>query len=288
MKARSVAVLVVVVITWMLSGCTANPSTPDAATTAALRFLQSRQARDAGAMHGLLTARAEQAMTEADIARHIRDEQFRFGSLGAPTSPAEGWIRIPVSDYVIKTPGNEVHWPEVLLTLRYDGRRWGVAWVEPLAEAARRAYENNRDGDVLESARAITEIDPYHYRGPLEMHFAYRGLKRYREAEVAILRAMELANPPQQADVEDAYARFKLWLKHPEDAAPHARAALEKAAPYVPSLYSLRWRADTLVVLGRALLLTGDRAGAARAAEQAAQADPDNAGLAMLRRELAP
>lgn len=286
MNVRSLAVVMVVLMTWMLAGCAAAPSTPEAAAAAAQKFLEYRVAQNAGAMHGLLTERAAEAMTEGDIARYIRREQFQFGSLGLPVVLEDGNVQVPVADYRVTSGNREVRWPEVRLTLRYEGKRWLVGWVEPLADRARRAYENSQYGETLALGKAISAIDPYHYRGPLETHFAYRGLLRLREAEVALLRAVDLATVYQQADVEDAFARFKLSLGHPEDAIPHARAALEKAEPYVPGLYSARWKADALVVLGRSLLLRGDRAGAVAAADAAAGLDPLNAGLAMLRRGL--
>lgn len=286
MKTRSLAVLMVLVCGWMLTGCAATPSTPEAAVATAQKFLQNRAARDAAAMQGQLTERARKAITAAEIRRYIQNEAFRFGALGAPVVLADGWVQVPVADYRIENAGQEIHWPEVRLTLHYADKHWYVAWAEPLAANARRAYENSQYGEELELGRAISAIDPYYYRGPLEIHFAYRGLKRLREAEAAILRAGELATPYQAPDVEDAFARFKMALGHPEDAIPRARAALEKAAPYAPGLYSERWQADVLVVLGRALLLRGDKAGAADVVGRAAALDPENAGLAMLRREL--
>ncbi|HWI51049.1 MAG TPA: hypothetical protein VNT01_02765 [Symbiobacteriaceae bacterium] len=288
MKTRSLAILMVLIVSWMLTGCAATPATPEAAAATALKFLQNRTARDAGAMQGQLTERARKAITATDVGRYIQNEAFRFGALGAPVVGADGWVQVPVTDYRITNAGQEVRWPEVRLTLHYEGKNWHVAWVEPLTTKARRAYENSQYGEELDLGRAITEIDPYHYRGPLEIHFAYRGLKRFRDAEAAILRAGALAAPYQAPDVEDAFARFKMTLGHPEDAIPHARAALEKAAPYTPGLYSVRWNADVLVVLARASLLRGDKAGALDAVGRAAALDPENAGVAMLRRELTP
>ncbi|HYF92791.1 MAG TPA: hypothetical protein VD969_11160 [Symbiobacteriaceae bacterium] len=286
MKTRSLVLLVALFATLILPGCAATPATPEAAAVTAQRFLQSRADHDAGAVHGLLTERAREALTQGEVSQYLRGEEFYFGSLGAPTPAHEGWLQIPVADYRITSGGRQIRWPEVKLTLRYEGKHWRVAWIEPVAAAARNAYENNLYGEQLELARAIMEIDPYHYRGALEQHFAYRGLQRGREAEVAILRAAEQATPYQKPDVHDAFARFKLELGHPEDAVPHARAALEQAQPYVPDLYSHRWQADALVVLGRALWLQGDGAGALAVVKQAADADPANAGLAVLRREM--
>jgi len=288
MKTRSLAIVMVLFMSWMLTGCAASPATPEAAAATALKFLQNRTARDAGAMQRQLTERARKAITAADIGHFIQNEGFRFGALGVPAVVADGWVQVPVTHYRITNAGQEILWPEVRLTLHYEGKHWYVAFVEPLTTNARRAYENSQYGEELDLGRAITEIDPYHYRGPLEIHFAYRGLKRLREAEAAILRAGALATPYQAPDVEDAFARFKMTLGHPEDAIPHARAALEKAAPYAPGLYSQRWNADVLVVLGRASLLRGDKAGAVDAVDRAAALDPENAGLAMLRRELTP
>jgi hypothetical protein len=283
---RSFSVALILVLLWTLTGCSQTPATPDAAVAAAKVFLQARAARDADSVYGLLTGRAREVTKAGAVASYLRGERFSFGQVGAPVEKAPGWVQVPVSDYHVQSAGADTLWPQVLLTLHYEGKHWLVAWLEPALAAARMDYQNNVYGEELELAKAISEIDPYSYYGPLEYHFAYRGLKRLREAEVALSQAAALATPTQAPDVEDAWARFKLDLGHPEDAAPHARAALEKAAPYMPGLYSRHWQADTLVVLGRSLLLTSDRAGATDAANQAAQVDPHNAGVLMLRRDL--
>lgn len=286
MKTRSLLMLVSALLIWVLAGCTAAPVTPDAAAAAAGRFLQSRAAGDAGAMHGLLTGRAREAMTVTDISRFVRRETFAYGALGTPVTVAENQVQVPVSDYRVTTGGQEVRWPEVRLTLVYEENRWRVGWTEPLAASARQAYDNSQFGESLELARAISQIDPHSYRASLERHFAYRGLKRLREAEVELVRARELATPYETPAVEDAFARFKLSLNQPADAARLAQGALEKAAPYVPGLYSYRWQADTLAVLGRALLVQGDRAGALDAVTRALGVDPGNAGALVLAREI--
>lgn len=286
MKTRSLRVLFVCLLTWILAGCTAAPATPEAAAAAAEKFLQNRAAGNAGAMHGLLTAGAREAMTVSDISRFIRQESFAFGAVGAPVTVAEHWVQVTVSDYRVTTGGQEVRWPEARLTLAYEENRWHVAWTEPLAADAHQAYENGRFVDELDLARAIGEIDPYSYRAALERHFAYRGLKRLREAEAAIVQARELATAYEMPAVEDAFARFKLSLNQPGDAAALARGALEKAEPYVPGLYSYRWQADTLAVLSRALLAQGDRAGAEDAVTRALAVDPGNAWALVLSRSL--
>jgi outer membrane murein-binding lipoprotein Lpp len=292
MKLRRILVLVAVMLTAaMLSGCSAEPNTPDAAVAATRAFLQARVSRDAGAVYSLLSDRTRKDLPRADAARRVSHETVAFTGVGVPVPVAAGervLLQVPVTDVTVSTAQRELRWPEVRLTLEYDGRRWGVAWVEPLAANALQAYQNGRFGEALDLAGAITAADPSHYRGAMESHFAYRGLKRLREAELAILRARELATPSQVPDVEESFARFKISLGRPDDAIPLARRALEAAAPYSPHLYSQRWMADTWVVLGRALLASGDRAGAEDAAAQAEALDPQNADLAMLRRDLTP
>lgn len=234
-------------------------------------------------MHGLLTARARDAMTVSDISRFIRHESFTFGALGAPVTVAENRVQVPVTEYRVTVAGQDTTWPEARLSMVYEDKRWRVGWTEPLAARSHQAYQNSLFSEELELARSIDRIDPYSYRGALERHFAFRGLKRLREAEAEIVRARALATPYETPAVEDAFARFKLSMNQPRDAAALAQGALEKAEPYVPGLYSYRWQADTLAVLGRALLAQGDRAGAEDAVTKALTVDPGNASASVLR-----
>lgn len=272
----------------LLSGCGSQPPTPEGAAAVARQFLEAWGRGDPGAMDRMLTEAAQVATPDGAITRHIRQQKVTFDSLGAPVTADGALIQVPVQNLRITTANTTARWPEYRLTLQHDGRRWRVAWVDPLSEAAQQAYDNSRFGDQLDLARAISTIDPFHYRGPLELHYAYKGLKRFREAELALLRARELATPAQAPAVEDAFARFKVNMGVPADAVPLARAALDKAAPYMPDLYPPRWQADTLVVLARGLAGAGDLTGARAAAQQAASIEPQNASLAMLLRELPP
>jgi hypothetical protein len=269
-----------------LAGCSPAPATPEAALAVARRFMDARAAGDVGTVYGLLTDRARTAMPRSQAANFMRQQTVRYGGLGAPVAKGEGWVQVPVENLTLTSPDRQIRWPEALLSLHHNGRQWQVAWMEPLAAAAMSAYVNGTPSVELDLGRTIQEIDPYHYRGYLEIHFAYRELRRPREAEIWLTYAGERVTPYQVPDVEDAWARFKLSLDHPEDAIPHATAALTKAAPYMPGLYSPHWQADTLVVLAHAQLALGDRAGAAGTADKAAAIDPQNAQLAMFRLQL--
>lgn len=271
----------------LLSGCGSTPQTPEAALPVAEDFLIARSKGDAGAVYDLLTEGAREAMERPAVSSWVRGESVRFAGLGAPIARDAGWIQVPVQDLVITRDGHTVRWPEARLTLRHDGDRWQVAWADPLLYDAAIAYANSNYTQALELGRTITEIDPYHYRGALEQHFANRGLRRFREAEVWLIAAREAALGPQLADVEDAWARFKLELQQPADAATAARRALDHAQTYIPETYSRRWQVDTMVVLGRALLQSGDRAGAQAIVAQAQELDPLNGALAVFRQQLA-
>lgn len=283
MKARVWLLFAGVVVLLLTAGCASQPATAAEAVATARAFLTARAAKDVGALYGVLTPPVRDAVSLAEVAGFISRERFTFGSVGLPVERDEGWVQIPVFDVAVTTTDWETRWPEYRLTLRHDGRRWQVAWVDPLAHAALSAYQNSRYGDQLELARQIAQADPFHYRGPLERHYAYRGLKRLREAELALLRASELATPAQVAHVQETLARFRLDLNQPADAAALAREALRLAPA---GLYSPAWRADTLVVLARALVATGDRPGAEAAIAEARALDPQNASLAILVRSL--
>lgn len=285
MKLRSLIFLLLLIP--FLSGCSRVPNTPEAARDAAEAFLQARAAGNTAALHAMLTDRAQRSMNRAVVARHLEAELIQYGSLGTPRERAENWVQVPVSELVIRTDEVEVRWPEVWLSFHYDGARWRAAWPEPLMNISAAAYQNGLYSEVLASGRAIAEIDPYHYRGYLEQHFGHRGLHQPREAERMLIRAFEHALPSQEPDLEDAMARFQLELKQPADAARRASAAIAKAMPYTPHLYSVRWHADTMAVLARAQQQSGNGAAAVETLNRALELDPGNAALAVLRRALA-
>lgn len=268
----------------LAAGCGSEPATADGAAAAARTFLTARATKDTGAVYALLSDPVQKAVSAADITGYLRRERFTYGAISSPEEKGDGWFQVRITDLTVTTDEWETRWSDYWLTLQHDGRRWRVAWVDPMAFAALNAYQNSRYGDQLELARQIMAADPFHYRGPLEQHYAYRGLKRLREAELALIRAGELATPAQAPHVMETFARFRLDLGQPADAAGMARSALA-AAP--AGLYSPAWRADTLVVLARALLAAGDRPGAEAAAAQAGELDPQNASLAILMRGLA-
>lgn len=285
MRQRIFLALLLPVLLTLLSGCRATPSTPEAAAEAALAFMEARVAGNAAAVEGLLTVRAGREISRSQISRHFEETQASFGGLGSPSTVEPGVVRIPVRDLTLTSRERSILWPESWLTLHYEGERWRVAWAEPLFDVAAQAYQNDRLVDERDLGHAIVGIDPYHYRGYLELHFAYRDLKRYREAEVAINAALERATPVQKPDVHDAMARFKLQINAPGEAVSHARQALDLASPYIPNTYSIRWQADTLVVAARAALGIGDRASAEALVSQAAALDPENADLAIFRHQ---
>lgn len=271
----------------LLSGCRTAPATPEAAAEVALAFMEARIAGNAAAVESILTARARREISRSLISRHFEEAQASFAGLGSPSAVEPGVVRIPVRDLTLTDRERSIRWPETWLTLRYEGERWRVAWAEPLFDLASQAYQNDRLVDERNLGHAIVAIDPYHYRGYLELHFAYRDLKRYREAEVAINNALERATPVQKPDVHDAMARFKLQINAPGEALTHARQAIDLASPHIPNTYSTRWQVDTLVVAARAALGVGDRAAAEALASQAAGLDPENADLAIFRHQLA-
>lgn len=284
MQDRWLVSLLLVVI--LLAGCVTTPQTPEAARDVAVAFLQARAGRNAAAAYSLLTPYARKAMDNSTVVDHLTHEAVQFTSVGVPIPRETGWVQVPIQNLTTRTEEFQVRWPEAHLTLRYDGRRWLVAWVDPLLSQAMLAYERSSFVEQLTLGRTIAEIDPYHYRGYLEQHFAYRGLKRYQDAEERLARAWESATPPQRVDVQDATARFKLSLGQTDEAIKSALAALEQAAPFIPATYSKRWEADTLVVLGRAFLAKGDRKAAEDVVRQALATDPHNGPLAIFRHNL--
>jgi len=269
------------------AGCGAPPNTPEGAATAALGFLNARMEGDARAAYAQLTARAQKLIPLEKVSRLFQETEISYENVGQPWQVDTGVVRVPVRNVVIKEPGRIIHWPEIWLTLRWEDERWRVAWAEPLFADAALAYFNSRYSEGLELAESIIAIDPYHYRGYLEQHFLYRSLKQHREADAAMGSALHYATPVELPAVLDARARFKLDLNAPAEALEHAREALERARPYIPSTYSYNWQADTLVVAARAAMAMGDSALAAAFADEAAAVDPANATLAVFRQQLA-
>lgn len=286
MHQRSTWIGLALLLLAMLSGCSAQPNTPEEATATVQTFMQARVAGDAAALHAMLTARAETAISRSQVSRHVEGIRVSYTGLGSPSAVEPGVVRIPVRNLQLAGPERTVQWPESWLTLRYEGDRWRVAWAEPLFDEAANAFMNDLLTDQLKLGHAIVAIDPYHYRGYLELHFAYRDLQRYREAEVAIREALRKATTAQEPDGYDALARFQLVVNAPGEALATARRALELAAPLVPDTYSVKWQADTLVAAGRAALAAGDRTTAEAYANQAAGLDPANASLSVFRHRL--
>lgn len=270
----------------LMGGCGSTPPTPEAARAVAAHFVASLAARDDGAVYALLTEAARRSMDRESIAQYLSRYSVTYESVGGAVPRETGWAQAPVLGLVVTEPERTTRWSELPLTLHYEGGRWRVAWVEPLLKRALLEYEASNYIAELELGRTVVQIDPYHYRGYLEQHFANRGLNRLREAEWWLVRAKEVASAAQQPDVYDAQARFKLSLGSPEEAIRSARLALELATPLIPATYSRRWEADTLVVLARAQFFGGDRRGAEATAVRAAAIDPQNSPLAVLRMEM--
>lgn len=274
-----------VLLLLLLSGCAKQPNSTEAALATARNFMQARVAGNSRSAHALLTPAARKAITARQVDGLFEATRATYGSLGTPQVLEPGVVRIPVKELVLNEPDRQVRWPERWLTLQHDGESWQVAWAEPLFGPATQAYHNDQAAEALRLAQAIVAIDPHHYRGHLERHFAYRGLKRHREAELALQTALELATPAEKPDVHDAWARFQLAIGAPAGALSHAQQALELAVSHSDT-YSARWQADCLIVAARAALQLCDRATAEALASDAAARDPENATLAIFRHRL--
>lgn len=271
----------------LLAGCAREEPTAEAAAGAALRFMEALAGGDAGQVWGALTAEARRRMDSGAVASYLADHTVRFEAVGAAREIEPGVMRVAVRGVTVRDPGRAVEWSEWSLTLRWEEDRWAVAWAGPLFEPALTAYHNTRYHEQLNLARDIVAIDPYHYRGHLELHYAFRGLGRIRQAEYALNTAWERASAAEKADVMAARARFKLALGAPADALDLAREALDLARPYAPGTYSPSWQAETLVLAAQAALALGDVDAAQALAEEAAAVDADNAAVAVFRYQLA-
>jgi len=249
--------------------------------------MEALAAGDGGQVRAALTAEARGRMDTGAVAAYLAEHAVSFTSVGAAREVEPGVMRVPVRGVTVRDPGRTVEWPERFLTLRWEEDRWAVAWAEPLFEPALNAYHNTRYTEQLDLARDIVAIDPYHYRGHLELHYAFRGLGRIRQAEYALNTAWERASAAEKADVMAARARFKLALGAPADALDLAREALDLARPYAPGTYSAAWQAETLVVTAQAALALGDGEAAQALADEAAALDGENAAVAVFRYQLA-
>ncbi|MBP2017366.1 hypothetical protein J2Z79_000749 [Symbiobacterium terraclitae] len=282
---RRVLVLLVALLA-LTAGCGGELTTAEAAAASAQRFMASLSAGDFAGVWGALTSEARERMGSSAVAAYLRETEVEYDRVGDAVEVEPGLMRVPVAGLTVTDPGRTVKWPEAWLTLRQEGDGWLVAWADPLFDAALSAYHNTEYVEQLDLARAIVAIDPYHYRGHLEMHYAFRGLGRLRQAEHALQLAQERATAAQKPDVLAAWARFKLAIGAPADALGYAQQALDLAKPYYPGTYSPAWWAETLVLSGQAALALGDGETAALYAEAAAAADPKNAALALFRQQL--
>lgn len=270
----------------LLTGCGGELTTAEAAAASAQRFMADLSAGDFAQVWGALTGEAQERMGSRAVADYLGQTDVAYTGVGDAVEVEAGVMRVPVAGLTVTDPGRTVQWPEAWLTLIREDEDWAVAWAEPLFDAALSAYHNTDYLEQLDLARAIVAIDPYHYRGYLEMHYAFRGLGRLRQAEYALQLASERATGAQKADVMAAWARFKLALGAPEEAMSYVQQALELAEPYYPGTYSAAWRAETLVLGGQAALALGDGETAALRAEEAAAADPESPALALFRQQL--
>lgn len=286
MKHRLVLSLIVLALLGLTTACTKMENTPEAALSVARLFMDARANRNAGALYSLLTDAAREAMDRTAVNNYVAGQRVTYGSLGAIIQHDDGWAQVAVHDLSIASEGRTVRWPEALLTLRYEDEQWRVAWAEPLIAQAAAAYHRGDYMVELDLGRTVADVDPYHYRGPLEQHYAYRGMDRPREAERLLLRAAQLATPIQQPDVQDATARFKLSRGLEGDAIEHARTALNLAAAYIPATYPVAWQVDTMVVQARAHLAIGDRQAAEELVRTASELDPGNSSVLMLQQTL--
>nr|PZN73677.1 MAG: hypothetical protein DIU55_02420 [Bacillota bacterium] len=271
----------------LLTGCARVEPTAEAAAAAAQAFMESLAAGDFDRVWNALTPEAQRRMGTAPVAAYLDDHQVTFAAVDAAREVEPGVMRVAVRGVAVRDPGRTVEWPEWWLTLRWEEDRWAVAWAEPLFEPALSAYHNTDYPEQLDLARDIVAIDPHHYRGHLELHYAFRGLGRIRQAEHALNAAWARATGAQRADVMAARARFKLAIGAPAEALALAREALSLARPYAPGTYSASWQAETLIVGARAALALGDREAAQALADEAAELDPANAALAVFRYQLA-
>ncbi|MEW8978437.1 MAG: hypothetical protein AB2385_08520 [Symbiobacterium sp.] len=274
------------VLALLVAGCGAELSQEEAAAADAERFLAALAAGDFTLVWNALTGEARERMGSDAVSAYLEQTQVTYKEVAQAVEAEPGVMRVRVNGLVLTDPGRTVEWPEAWLTLRREGERWAVAWAEPLFDLALNAYHNTEYTRALALAQAIVAIDPYHYRGHLELHYAYRGLGRLRQAEHALRTAEERTTAPQRADVAAAWARFKLSLGDAEEALNYAQRALVLARPYSPGTYSPAWRAETLVLAGQAALALGDAETAAALAEEAAEADPESPALAMFLLEL--
>jgi len=270
----------------LIAGCSPVSTAPAASIETAEAFLKARAAGDAPTLHRLLTDTAQKSIARAELIRFLAAESFSYGTLGAPVVRESGWVQIPVSRVRITQLEREITWSEYRITMYHDGRQWRVAWAEPLFDLSLLAYARNAFDEQLRLGVLINEIDPYHYRGYLEQHFSYRGLVRLKEAEVWLSRATDYATGPQRPDVLDATARFLLSIGAAAEAKAAAEQSLQSASAHVPTTYSRRWQADTMVVLARAQLALGDWEGANATVSQALFIDPENGPLAVFQMEL--
>lgn len=269
----------------VLAGCFAVPASTQEAAKAVETFLMARAEGDAKTVWSMLSPKAQKAISRDRVADYLAMQSVSWESIGAAEA-GDGFMQVPVHNFVVRGETYQQTWPEYRLTLTHDGKRWRVSWVDPLLYRAQSDYQDRNFAEELDLGRTATEIAPTHFGGYLEMFYAYWGLDRYREADWVLLTATQKAQPYQLPEVYDATARFKLGINQPDDAVRFARLVLDGAASY-PSLYSKAWQADTLVVLGKAQLVKGNRAEAEAAANQAGEIDPTNGTLAAFRWMLA-
>jgi tetratricopeptide (TPR) repeat protein len=125
-----------------------------------------------------------------------------------------------------------------------------------------------RDADAIESYRRAAEIDPNSWEARYALGVAYISAGQPRTALEPLREAIQLA--PDQGDVHLALASAYDQLGQSGDALVTGREALERAA-------SAEAQAQARFIIGRALYLQGDYAGAADEFSMVVQMRPGSA-----------
>jgi hypothetical protein len=283
-RQRALASLLAAVLL-ILPGCAKKAATnPGAdpseqgAVAVLTAYLEARREGEIGKAYSYLTDAAKQAISETEMKRYYEGiTQFTWGSLAAPKTVDEGWVRVIAYDISAVRDGQAVHEPEFPYYLNRENGRWALALINPLIGRLGQLHQQGASAQqIYDLTQLILKINPYSYRAYVELYFLLLEAGELQAAAVAIDQMYEMATPSDLPEVNGLRGEFLTEIAgEPMEGKQYLTLALQMADSY-PQRYGPNWKAYTLLQLARSHKDLNEHDAAKQAAMQAYGLDPNN------------